>query len=276
MAKELEIKILDIDVEYIKEKLENIGAEFLSDSMQQIYTYDFIDISSMYHSIIFDLENQISDKVVIHAKKRLISIFFDLNDLIMEHDANMEQRTTISEIFGTTNIYEYIKNTNKIELNKLKNPAFINIIEKYHINPNKWIRLRKTGDRASLTVKHILERRTNEFGVREHSINNVLEYETYVDSFDTTKIILEQLGYYHKNYQEKRRISYKYRDLEIDIDLWPHIPPYVEIEGNNEENIFQVLDKLGYTKNDVKSMNADDVYTFYGLNMYSYKELRFE
>lgn len=280
MAKELEIKILNVNIEEIKKKLDNINAKLICDTMQKIYTYDFIDISSMYESILFDLKENKSEKIINHAMKRLKQLLFDLNDLILEKDFNGNQRKIIKELFGTENIFEYycnnIKSYNDIDVSLLENEELLNIIKQYRINPNKWIRLRKSGNETTLTVKQILGRRTNEFGVREHSISNVLEYETGVTSFETTKEILEQLGYYHKNYQEKRRISYVYNDIEIDIDHWPHIPPYIEVEAHSEKDIFDFLHLIGYTKEDTVSMNADDVYTHYGLDMYSYKELKFD
>ena len=68
----------------------------------------------------------------------------------------------------------------------------------------------------------------------------------------------------------------KVNDIEIDIDHWPHIPPYIEVEAHSEKDIFDFLHLIGYTKEDTVSMNADDVYTHYGLDMYSYKELKFD
>lgn len=278
MAKELEIKILEVDIDKLKNKIEKLGGIFISDSLQQIYTYDFIDISSVYDSILYDFKFQISEKTMTHALKRLIQLFFDLNDLIEEFDTDNKQRAIIYNIFGTNNIYEYIKNIKSykdVDLDKLLNPDFIDIVNRYRINPNKWIRLRKSKNKTTLTIKQILGRHTNSDGVREHSINNVLEYETGIESFEKAKEILEQLGYYHKNYQEKRRIQYRYNNLEIDIDSWPHIPPYMEIEGKEEEAIYDLLLRLGYHKENAVSMNTDDVYTYYGLDMYSYKELKF-
>lgn len=278
MAKELEVKVLGISIEEIIKKLESIGASFDFDKVQNIYTYDFINIPSMYHSILFDLNRNSNKKEIEHAKNRLKNLFFDLNDLIIENDISGEQRQIIKNLFGKENLYDVIKNINHIDsktLELLNNSELLKIIEGYGINPNKWIRLRKNGEKASITVKHILGRKTLRSGVRVHDINNVLEFEIQIDSFETAKTLLEQMGYYHKNYQEKRRIQYTYNSLEIVMDSWPHIPPYIEIEGKNEDDIFNLLSKLGYKKEDTVSMNTDDVYTYYGLDMYSYKELKF-
>ena len=49
--------------------------------------------------------------------------------------------------------------------------------------------------------------------------------------------LLEALGYSYKSYQEKERISYQFQGHEIDIDTWPGIPTYFEVEGTSEQGI---------------------------------------
>lgn len=277
MSKEIEVKVLDINLDEIEKKLLEIGAKRISDNIQRILTYDFRDISSEYQSILYDLNNHISEKIVNHAISRLKQLFFDLDDLINEKDIDGNERKAIERIFNSQSLKEYIDNAIFDEnlISKLNSNEFISIVEKYNINPNKWIRLRQTGDKTTITVKHILNRKTNKSGVREHSISSVLEYEIYIDDFDKGREVLELLGYYHKNYQEKRRITYRLDDDEIDIDFWPHIPPYMEIEGKNENEVYDIMSKMGLNKDSAKIMNADDVYTYYGIDMYSYKELKF-
>lgn len=57
--------------------------------------------------------------------------------------------------------------------------------------------------------------------------------------------MLKELGYDPKGFQENRRIQYTFNGVEIDIDFWPLIPTYLEIEGNTEEEV------LGFSKNDI-------------------------
>lgn len=278
MGKELEIKILDVDIEELTTKLKEIGAIFVFDEMQRIYTYDFINISSEYCSIINDLNYKNSEKIINHGIKRMQQLCFDVDDLINEFDADGIQRKVIRNIFGTeklSDIAAQLSPNNKTLIGKFAYSEIADIFNAYHINPNKWIRLRQSGGKTTLTIKHILGRYTDENGVRHHDVNNVLEYEVPVSDFEGMKKNLELLGYYHKNYQEKRRIQYKYNGLEIDIDLWPYIPAYVEIEADNMEQIMALVDLLEISHSEIVSMNTDDVYTKYGLNMYDYKELKF-
>lgn len=279
MAKEIEVKILEVDVDQLEQRLTELGAEKISDDVQRILTYDFRNISSEYHSILYDLNNNGSEKILNHAMGRLKTLFFDLDDLVNEKDTTGEQKKIIKQIFDEQSLSVFLSQNYRRQselVNKLNDKRFMDIVEKYKINPNKWIRLRKTGNKISITIKHILNRKTDENGVREHSINDVLEYEILIDDFDKGKEILELLGYHHKNYQEKRRITYKLDGMEIDIDFWPHIPAYLEIEGNTENEVYAMMKKLGYEKDDAKIMNADDVYTSYGIDMYSYRELKFD
>ena len=69
---------------------------------------------------------------------------------------------------------------------------------------------------------------------------------------------------------------YEPLSLEIEIDTWPMIPPYVEVEGKSEEEIYKFIELLGYSKEDVKVANTSGVYAMYGINIYDFKELKFD
>ena len=49
----------------------------------------------------------------------------------------------------------------------------------------------------------------------------------------------------------------------------------MEIEADSMDQITSLVDLLQISYGDMVSMNTDDVYTKYGLNMYDYKELKF-
>lgn len=130
---------------------------------------------------------------------------------------------------------------------------------------NKWIRLRDQGDKTTLTIKEI----------HNDEIDGTKEAEVTVADFDKTNIILIKLGFQPKAYQENKRISYELDGVQIEIDFWPKIPPYLEIEGKNAEEIERVVKKLGFNMSQTTSINTDYVYEKYGLNIYDYKELKF-
>ena len=272
MSKEIEIKVLGIDIDKTIKKLEEIGSKLKFDKVQQIYTYDFFSISGTYNSILYTFNKKNSEKTIRHSINLLKNLFIDINDLL-----DLEDRNVIKDIIEYNNLIEFANSITEINENtmkKLTNEKLARIIAKYDINPNKWIRLRKTGDKSSITVKQIFNRKNNK-GFRTNNINDVKEIEVFVDDFEKAQELLHELGYYHKNYQEKRRICYEYNNIEIDIDIWPHIPAYMEIEGQCQEDIYTMLNKLDYSEKDAVVMNTDDVYTYYGLDLYSYKELKF-
>jgi len=64
--------------------------------------------------------------------------------------------------------------------------------------------------------------------------------------------------------------------VEIDIDSWPMIPTYMEIEGNSEEEVLNVQELLGIKKDKVTALNCDDIYRrIYGIDISTIKELKF-
>ena len=269
--KEIEIKVLNINVEEVKQKLDNIGAVFISNNFQKIYTYDLFPISTTFSSIVETLRKNIGKKENILAIQKLIALLSDVSDLLKEDDKISLQINCAIQNFNEFVSTINIENVPSIIYDKF----FISIISNYNTNPNKWVRLRESNNKVKIALKQIYNRKVVD-GIRQHSINDVKEIEIEIDSIENGKLILAELGYYPKNYQEKKRISYRFtKNVYIDIDIWPHIPAYLEIEADNEELVYSVLTYLGYNKFDAKFLNADDVFTFYGLDMYSFQELKF-
>ena len=66
-----------------------------------------------------------------------------------------------------------------------------------------------------------------------------------------------------------------YYVYELDIDTWPGIPTYVEVEGKSEDDLNNILNKLGYSMKDTVSCTADDIYRKYGKSMFDSRELKF-
>lgn len=139
----------------------------------------------------------------------------------------------------------------------------------YDIDPqdqSKWIRLRDNGEKTTLTIKKI----------ENDGIDGTKEIEVIVNDFEETNLLLNELGFFHKAYQENRRISYKFGRVDIDIDFWPKIPPYVEVESESQEKIERVVEMLGFELTQTTSMSVTKVYAErYGINIHDYKELKF-
>ena len=130
----------------------------------------------------------------------------------------------------------------------------------------KWIRLRTNGNFTTLTIKDIVS----------SEIDGTRELEIEVSDFDKCNKILNELGYISHGYQENRRIQYKYDDVEIDIDYWPKIPTYLEIEGPNEEKVYEILELLGYNREEATAKDVEGIYLDYGYNLKEIYDLKLE
>jgi adenylate cyclase, class 2 len=130
---------------------------------------------------------------------------------------------------------------------------------------NSWVRLRTDGEKTTLTIKEI----------ENHKIDGTKEIEIFVDDFQKTNLFLEKLGYFNKGYQENKRISYILNDVEIEIDFWPRIPPYLEIEGKSIEEVENIVKLLGYKISQTTSINTTDVYKKYRIDIENIKDLKF-
>lgn len=129
-------------------------------------------------------------------------------------------------------------------------------------NKNKWIRLRTDGKKTTISLKHRLKESNS-------IIQQVNEYELEVSSFDDANALLKNLGYLPKTKLHKKRISFSLVGQNLDIDMWPEIPPYLEIEGNSTGDILLVLSMLGYSEKDTISCTADEVYRHYGKDIFA-------
>ena len=131
---------------------------------------------------------------------------------------------------------------------------------------SKWIRLRTNGVKTTLTIKNLVSSR----------IDGTQELEIEVDNFERCHLILKELGYEAKGYQENRRCQYVLNGVEIDIDSWPLIPTYLEIEGPSEEAVYNTLELLGFNKDSATTRDVEGIYLDYGHKLEAIYELKLE
>ena len=92
--------------------------------------------------------------------------------------------------------------------------------------------------------------------------------EIEVSSFEETDKILNELGYVSHTYQENKRTRYVLDGVEIDIDTWPYIPTYVEIEGKNAEEVESTINKLNLDKTKQTTIDVQGVFKeFYNIDI---------
>jgi adenylate cyclase class 2 len=130
---------------------------------------------------------------------------------------------------------------------------------------SRWIRLRDTGAESTLCVKQIIS----------NEIDGVREIEIEVSDFEATNALLGMLGFTPKAYQENRRSSWQLEGVRLEIDSWPLIPPYLEIEGDSVSQVQETAERLGFLVNDLTAENINDVYRRYGIDLSAITDLRF-
>jgi adenylate cyclase class 2 len=130
---------------------------------------------------------------------------------------------------------------------------------------SRWIRLRDTGNEITLTVKQI----------ERDSIDGTDEVEVAVGDFEGTNALLGRLGFTPKSYQETRRTSFALEGARLEIDEWPLIRPYLEIEADSHDEVLRVADLLGVPESSLIGENTIKVYARYGIDLNSIAELRF-
>ena len=105
---------------------------------------------------------------------------------------------------------------------------------------HSWLRVRDEGGEATLSLKT----------VDGDKIENQKELLLHIDNFDTAVSMLEAIGCEPKSYQETKRELWKLDGVEVTIDEWPFLEPFVEIEGISEEAVKECADTLGFVWSD--------------------------
>ncbi len=120
------------------------------------------------------------------------------------------------------------------------------------------LRIRKDGEHGFLAFK------TNRVETEHIRTND--EFEVAVDDIETTEKIITGLGFVQVRYREKYRVSYHIDGVHVEIEKYPSIPHYIEIEGE-ESQIVALVKKLGYSMNDTVPWTATKVLKHYGQNI---------
>jgi len=139
----------------------------------------------------------------------------------------------------------------------------------YDLKPvenGKWIRLRTNGKKTTLAFKDVVS----------DTIDGTKEVEFEVSSINDAKEFMKKIGFEYRSFQENTRIQYELDGVEIDIDTWPMIPTYMEIEGKSEKQVYDMINKLGIDADKITALNCDDIYRkIYNIDINEIKELKF-
>ena len=61
--------------------------------------------------------------------------------------------------------------------------------------------------------------------------------------------LFEEIGLEKYAHQEKDRVSFMHKDWRFDIDQYPKMPAFLEIEGKSESHVKEAIKLLGLEKN---------------------------
>ena len=104
---------------------------------------------------------------------------------------------------------------------------------------NAFVRVRDEGDKVTLTYKQF----------QEVSLTGAKEIEVVVSSFEDTIALLDKAGLASKSFQESRRETWRLDEVEVVLDEWPWLKPYIEIEGHDEQQVKDAASRLGFDWN---------------------------
>jgi len=130
----------------------------------------------------------------------------------------------------------YLKKLNA----KLIKPEFFQKRIAFHL-PKKtvkrgYLRVREEGDKVTISLKYVIGRK----------IEDQKETQLVVDSFENAVSLLRNIGCEMKAYQETKRELWQLNGVDITIDEWPFLEPFIEIEGKSENAVRSVSQKLGF------------------------------
>ena len=106
---------------------------------------------------------------------------------------------------------------------------------KWRDEGKKFVRLRKNKNGIVLTFKNHISETADGTEEIEFQVSDIAKAETFLD----------RLGLAAYRHQEKLRHTFKLDEVMVDIDTWPKIPTYVELEGPSVESLKSAAEKIG-------------------------------
>ncbi len=138
---------------------------------------------------------------------------------------------------------------------KLVKPEFLQKrvvfnLPKGHEVPGGWVRARDEGDKITMSLKIVDGKK----------IKDQKEICLKVNNFKETKDFLIKIGCRKKAYQENKRELWILSGVEITIDEWPFLEPFVEIEGKSEKKVKAIAEKLSFNYTNALFCSVDTLY----------------
>ena len=142
----------------------------------------------------------------------------------------------------------------KVIFNGTLNNVYFDTEDKSLKSKNAVLRLRFDGKKAFLTLKE-------KISLGYSKIAN--ELEVVMEDFDKMKSILNAMGFEKTMEYSKKKISYALDKVHFEIDFIKGIPPYLEIESEDEELIRKYVKALGFKQSDAKNWTTKQLMKHY-------------
>ncbi len=177
-------------------------------------------------------------------------------------DINVDEITQKLESLGATKVFERDYRRKVYDYPDLRLNA-----------DNAWIRIRDEGDQITLGYKKRLGTTANDGSSNDGGMEEV---ELVVSDFDKMALFLDKIGLALKFYEENKRIRYELDGVEYDIDFWPQLNPYLEIEAKSWDNIDKAIQLLDLNPDDKKVFSTYQIYKMNGIDPLDYIENTFD
>lgn len=125
-------------------------------------------------------------------------------------------------------------------------------------NNKETLRVRTEGEKVVITHKRRIASDTVK--IRD-------ETEIVASDINSSKKLLENLGYTCFDNVRKRRITYKKDNVKFEFDIHEgelaYIPEFLEIEGPSAELIYEYAEKIGFKKSDCTNYSITELKKIY-------------
>lgn len=126
-----------------------------------------------------------------------------------------------------------------------------------------WVRIREEIDGS---IEMMLKK------VASNDLGQTFEQPVKVADYDAAVKFVKSLGLEIKAEEESRRELWHLGDIEIMLDEWPWVNPFIEIEAPTETQVIELAEKLGFSWSEAKFGSITPVYTDkYGISEEDFK-----
>ncbi|MDO5041262.1 MAG: class IV adenylate cyclase [Peptoniphilus sp.] len=130
-----------------------------------------------------------------------------------------------------------------------------------------YLRIRTSEDKINnrREIYFTFKKHITDVAVREN-----IEYTTKIESKEELINILKSMGYDIFDVGYKNRTSYELEGMRFDIDTWDmntYPEPFIEIEFDKKERLYDILNKLNIDKNKISTKSIAELKKIYKNSM---------